>query len=332
MANLIGEARCEIFSSVCSGARASVARRSAFQRRRDCQPARRGQRRGAPSGPLSARAIGTVGAPLLQCPACGEFLDEFPLRGQRGVGVALKATCSMSACVATVIARPAIAAAPGIVSPVPAARARQVRPLGVGCRAARQVPVRQTEPSLPHDLCHHGLDMSSGTLRVACRRAPMMAVVVDASSIEQHWHADETRWAVFAPVVGKTPSVVSAGLSLAFGRALRARPSRPRSSKTSWARWRAASPAATVTRRTRSLPGCIRRSCWRFAGRTSRRDLLELGNAYPLMLEWAMVWVDAIAQLCLSMIYAVASRERAIHRARHRTARGDRMADQRAPR
>ena len=33
--------------------------------------------------------------------------------------------------------------------------------------------------------------------------------------------------------------------------------------------------------------------CWAH----QRRDFLELGNAHPLMLAWAMVWVDAIAQL-----------------------------------
>ena len=33
--------------------------------------------------------------------------------------------------------------------------------------------------------------------------------------------------------------------------------------------------------------------CWAH----QRRDFLELGNAHPLMLAWAIAWVDAIAQL-----------------------------------
>ncbi len=56
---------------------------SELQRRPDCQPARRGQRRGAPGHGRKMLAdlperIETVGLDRPQCPACGEFLDEFP--------------------------------------------------------------------------------------------------------------------------------------------------------------------------------------------------------------------------------------------------------------
>jgi transposase len=61
--------------------------------------------------------------------------------------------------------------------------------------------------------------------------APMFAPVVDAMLAklrsEQHWHADETRWAVFVPMEGKVGHrwylwVYRVWLSLAHGRALRA--------------------------------------------------------------------------------------------------------------
>ncbi len=116
---------------------------------------------------------------------------------------------------------------------------------------------------------------------------------------EQHWHADETRWAVFAPVEGKTghrwylwvyhsPSVVHYVLDPSrSAQVVEDELGEVACGIISCDRYSAYKKFA------RLHPTFLLAFCWAH----QRRDLLELGNAYPLMLEWAMVWVDAIAQL-----------------------------------
>ena len=61
---------------------------------------------------------------------------------------------------------------------------------------------------LLQDLADHGLHMSPGTLAgglqaVAPLFEPMGQALVAQLRSEQHWHADETRWAVFVDIEGK---------------------------------------------------------------------------------------------------------------------------------
>lgn len=61
---------------------------------------------------------------------------------------------------------------------------------------------------LLQDLADHGLTMSPGTLMgglqaIAALFEPLEQVLVTKLRSEPHWHADETRWAVFAVVEGK---------------------------------------------------------------------------------------------------------------------------------
>ena len=58
------------------------------------------------------------------------------------------------------------------------------------------------------DLGHHGLDMSPGTSAgglqaLAPLFEPLAGAMLAKLRSEQHWHADETQWAVFVPVDGK---------------------------------------------------------------------------------------------------------------------------------
>jgi transposase len=83
---------------------------------------------------------------------------------------------------------------------------------------------------LLHDLADHGLDMSAGTLAgglqaLAPLFEPLNQALVDKLRSQTHWHADETRWAALRHAAGQgRPSVVSVGVPLALGGALRAGP------------------------------------------------------------------------------------------------------------
>ena len=157
---------------------------------------------------------------------------------------------------------------------------------------------------LLQDLGHHGLDMAPGTLAGGLQTLaplfdPLVGAMLAKLRSEQHWHADETRWAVFVPMDGKvghrwylwvyhSASVVHYVLD----------PSRS---------------AQVVERELGEVAfgilSCDRYSAYKkfvrlhptfllaFCWAHQRRDFLELGNAHPLMLGWAMGWVDAIAQI-----------------------------------
>ena len=61
---------------------------------------------------------------------------------------------------------------------------------------------------LLQDLADHGLNMSPGTLAgglqtLAPLFAPLELALMAKLRSAQHWHADETRWAVFIDVAGK---------------------------------------------------------------------------------------------------------------------------------
>ena len=63
-------------------------------------------------------------------------------------------------------------------------------------------------PRLLAELCSHGLDLSQGALTGGLRQLlplsqPLDEALVQRSQHEDFWHADETRWLVFATVEGK---------------------------------------------------------------------------------------------------------------------------------
>ena len=180
------------------------------------EPARRGQRRGGPGHGRKMLAhlperIETVELASPQCPACGERLSEFPgTEDSQVLEIEVKAyrrvirrtryrACCQCACV------------PGIVSAPAPLRLIERGKFGVSVWATVLLDkYLYGRPShrLLQDLSHHGLEMSPGTLTGALHTlAPLFDPLVDAMLAklrsEQHWHADETRWAVFVPVEGK---------------------------------------------------------------------------------------------------------------------------------
>ena len=180
------------------------------------KPASRGQRCGAPGHGRKMLAhlperIETVGLDSPQCPACGQALAEFPgTEDSEVLEIEVKAYRRL---IRRRRYRPSCQCGcmPGIVSAPAPCRLIERGKFGISVWAGVLLDkYLYGRPShrLLQDLGHHGLDMSPGTLTGALHTiAPMFAPVVDAMLAklrsEQHWHADETRWAVFVPVDGK---------------------------------------------------------------------------------------------------------------------------------
>jgi transposase len=285
---------------------------SELQPRSGYQPARRGQRRGAPGHGRKMLAhlperIETVGLDSPQCPACGEPLDEFPgTEDSEVLEIEVKAYRRL---IRRRRYRPTCrcGCAPGIVTAPAPNRLIERGKFGVSVWATVLLDkYLYGRPShrLLQDLGHHGLNMSPGTLAGGLQTVgplfdPIVAAMLAKLRSEQHWHADETRWAVFVPMDGKvghrwylwvyhSSSVVHYVLDPSRS----ARVVEDELGEVAWGiiscdRYSAYKKFA------RLHPTFLLAFCWAH----QRRDFLELGNAHPLMLAWAMTWVDAIAQL-----------------------------------
>jgi transposase len=157
---------------------------------------------------------------------------------------------------------------------------------------------------LLHDLAHHGLDMSAGTLAgglqaLAPLFEPLNQALIDKLRSETHWHADETRWAVFVTRRGKaghrwylwvfhSPSVVHYVLDPSrAATVIRGELGDLDRGVISCDRYSAYKKFARLN------PGVLLAFCWAH----QRRDYLELANSYPHLSAWAMARVDAIGEL-----------------------------------
>ena len=157
---------------------------------------------------------------------------------------------------------------------------------------------------LLHDLGDHGLNMSPGTLAGGLQALlplfePLEQALVSKLRSEAHWHADETRWAVFVDLEGKvghrwymwvfhSSSVVHYVLE----------PSRAtevvQDELAGVQRGIISCDRYSAYKRFARLnPGVVLAFCWAHV----RRDYLETANAWPDLSEWAMGWVDAIGVL-----------------------------------
>lgn len=151
---------------------------------------------------------------------------------------------------------------------------------------------------------HHGLPMSAGTLSdglqtIAPMFAPIKQAFIDKLRSELHWHADETRWAVFLHAqynsahhwylwVFHSPSVVHYVLNPS--RAAQVVINELRGVKSgiiSCDRYSAYKKFARLN------PGVVLAFCWAH----QRRDFLELVTRHPACEAWALQWVSAIGEL-----------------------------------
>lgn len=157
---------------------------------------------------------------------------------------------------------------------------------------------------LLHDLAGHGLSMSPGTLAgglqaLAPLFGPLEQALVAKLRSEAHWHADETRWAVFVEIEGKvghrwymwvfhSTSVVHYVLDQSRAtQVVQDELAGVQSGIISCDRYAAYKKFARLN------PGVALAFCWAHV----RRDYLETANAWPDLSEWAMGWVDAIGAL-----------------------------------
>lgn len=157
---------------------------------------------------------------------------------------------------------------------------------------------------LLQDLGAHGLEMAPGTLAGGLQKIAPLFEPFDQGLLQKlrsqtHWHADETRWAMFVEVEGKIgyrwylwvfhskevvhyvldPSRAAQVVIDEFEGAV--------GGIINCDRYSAYKSFA------RQIKGFALAFCWAH----QRRDFLELANAYPMHLNWAMQWVDAIGQL-----------------------------------
>jgi transposase len=154
------------------------------------------------------------------------------------------------------------------------------------------------------DFASHGLDIAPGTLTGGLQKlAPLFETLGKALQTklrsEDHWHADETRWAVFITTEGKTghrwylwvfqsPSAVHFVLDpTRAAKVVKAELGDVGVLVISCDRYSAYKKIA------RLYPGIQLAFCWAH----QRRDFLELGNEHPQLLGWAMTWVDETGEL-----------------------------------
>lgn len=157
---------------------------------------------------------------------------------------------------------------------------------------------------LLQDLADHGLNLSAGTLvgglqTLAPLFEPLEQAFVAKLRSASHWHADETRWAVFIDVAGKvghrwylwvfhSNSVVHYVLDQSRStQVIEGELADVHSGFISCDRYSAYKKFA------RLHPGVVLAFCWAH----QRRDFLELANAYPDLSPWTFAWVNAIGQL-----------------------------------
>lgn len=184
---------------------------------------------------------------------------------------------------------------------------------------------------LLQDLADRGLTMSPGTLSgglaaLAPLFEPLEQALVSKLRSQAHWHADETRWAVFVELAGKvghrwylwvfhSSAVVHYVLDESrSAEVVEGELAGVQRGVISCDRYSAYKKFA------RLHPGVVLAFCWAH----QRRDFLELANSYPDVSAWAMQWVQAIAELYrlnTSRLQAPAgSPERATHQAALRLA------------
>ena len=157
---------------------------------------------------------------------------------------------------------------------------------------------------LLQELADHGLNMAPGTLagglkKLAALFEPLKQAWVQELRCASHWHADETRWAVFIDVAGKvghrwylwvfhSSSVVHYVLDESRStQVIETELAGVEHGIISCDRYSAYKKFA------RLHPGVVLAFCWAHV----RRDLLELANSYPDLSSWAFAGLDSIGAL-----------------------------------
>jgi len=257
--------------------------------------------------PHLPQRIELVGLDSPQCPRCGLALGSFPgTEDSEVLEIEVKAYRRV---IRRQRYRPLCdcGCVPGIVAAPPPPRLIERGKYGVSVWTTVLLDkFLYGRPShrLLQDLADHGLNMSPGTLAGGLQALvplfePLNQALLGKLRSEAHWHADETRWAVFVTMEGKvghrwylwvfhSRSVVHYVLD------------RSRSTKVVQGELAGVDSGiiscdrySAYKRFARLNPGVLLAFCWAHA----RRDHLELANSYPHLAPWAMARVDAIGEL-----------------------------------
>ena len=272
----------------------------------------RGHLRGAPGHgrtmqPQLPQRIELVELDSPQCPSCGLALGSFP--GTDDSEVLEIEVQAYRRVIRRQRYRPLCecGCVPGIVSAPPPPRLIERGKYGVSVWTTVLLDkflYGRPSQRLLQDLADHGLNMSPGTLAgglqtLASLMESLNQALIGKLRSEEHWHADETRWAVFVTMQGKlghrwylwvfhSRSVVHYVLDPSrSAKVLQGELHGVHSGIISCDRFSA------YKRFARLNPGVLLAFCWAH----QRRDYLELANSYPHLLPWAMAWVDAIGEL-----------------------------------
>lgn len=241
-----------------------------------------------------------------KCPCCGLALEDFGSEDNEVLEIEVKAYRRLihrrryrCTCRCGIL--------PGIVTPTPPARLIERGKFGVSVWVNvlldKFLYARPTSRLLS-DLGDHGLVMSAGSLTgglhaIAPLFAPLQKSWLAKLRSEPHWHADETRWEVFAEQEGKlghrwylwvfqSHSVIHYVLdptrSARVPEAALAGVEHGIISCDRYSAYRA---------HARRHPGIVLAFCWAH----QRRDFLSLANSYPELWTWSMGWVEQIGRL-----------------------------------
>jgi len=156
---------------------------------------------------------------------------------------------------------------------------------------------------LLQELETHGLPISQGTITGGFQRlAPLLSAVAkligDRNRSEHHWHADETRWMVFAEVEGKEGYRwylwVFQSSTTVFFRLVPSRGAKVPKEHFGEEAWGIISADRYSSYKTLLKTGrFLIAFCWAHV----RRDFLDLAKAWPKLESWALLWVEKIRVL-----------------------------------
>src|SRR6516162_816940 len=245
------------------------------------------------------------------CPACGKTFAPFPgVESSDVIEIQVQAHIRR-------IQRPRYhktcqcPALPGIVTAPPAPRVIPKSPLGVSVWT--MVLLDKYLYSRPtHRLCqeleHHGFPLSQGTITDGLQRLkglfePLMPVLYERQMTEKRFHGDETRWAVFEEVEGKTGYRwylwVMQSVSVVY---YRMAPSRGADVlKTHFAKLRKDLLEVVLVCDRYSAYKSLALDCEElilaFCWAHGRRDFLKAARSWPELESWMGTWVDDIRAL-----------------------------------
>jgi transposase len=280
-------------------------------RHRGQQPGSKGHGRSDRSALLVVPEVHDLHPAQLCCPACGEAFAPFP-----GAEASTIIAVQVQAHLRRIQRRRyhktcRCAQVPGLLTAPPAPRVIPKSPLGVSLWTMvlldKYLYGRPTY-RLCEQLKHHGLPLSQGTLtdglqKIAVLFEPVMTKLYERQMGEKLFHGDETRWAVFEEVEGKTGHRwylwVMQSASVVFYRMAPGRGAEVPQGHFAKLRKDLLDVGLVCDRY--SAYKCLAKDCdaliLAFCWAHVRRDFLKAARSWPERESWMFTWVEDIREL-----------------------------------